>query len=56
MATDFQKCCYVCGVPLSPGPHRRIGTCINCIVEQKEMEGVFRIPAPRYGREDGEPA
>lgn len=53
---EYVKVCYVCGVPLSPGAHRRIGTCVNCIAEQKEMEKVFRIPEPKYGRQDEEMA
>ena len=51
---DYVKVCYACGVPLSPGAHRRIGTCVNCIAEQKELEQVLRIPTPRYAREEGD--
>lgn len=58
MASETQKMCYICNVPFSPGAHRRIGVCVNCIVDQKELEQVVRIPGPRYSREigDGEPS
>lgn len=50
MADASVKSCYVCGTPMPPGPHRRIGICVNCIVSQKELEQVVSIPGPRYGR------
>jgi len=57
MADEPAKACYICGTPMPPGAHRRIGICINCIVGQKELEEVVRIPGPKYGREveDGDP-
>jgi len=36
---------------MAPGAHRRIGVCVNCVVEQKELETSVKIPVPSYARE-----
>ena len=54
MTDVLEKVCYICGTAMPPGAHRRIGVCVNCIVGQKELEEVVRIPGPRYRGEVGD--
>jgi|ETNmetMinimDraft_26_1059896.scaffolds.fasta_scaffold03954_6 predicted RNA-binding Zn-ribbon protein involved in translation (DUF1610 family) len=46
------RLCISCGRELKPGPHRAIGICVWCVLEERESKTI--IKGQRYGRDNSD--